>query len=197
MDDFSGRVHSPITNLHRRLRPNLLIEGSSTVSFDVATMQPLLLGKLLEEKIGPNEFSSWINNGVDIYTKLQEIAGLSIREQAKKRFFEILFSPPSNKLTLMFGATTWIKWINNYKKSHVNENPHTKEKPHSNLAWLLQKKEVEIMKKVWARLYHAKISFLTVHDEIIVRRQDGKEAEQLFREVLSDEFIYYKLNRNK
>ena len=116
VDDFSGRVHSPITNLHRRLRPDLLLDDSPTVSFDVATMQPLLLGKILQEKIGSNAFSSWISSGVDIYTKLQEMAGLSSRDQAKKRFFEILFSPPSTMLATMFGDASWIKWINNYKK---------------------------------------------------------------------------------
>lgn len=197
VDDFSGRVHTPVTNLHSHLRPNLLIDGSPTVSFDVATMQPLLLGKILQEQIGPNEFSSWINDGVDIYCKLQERAELVDRDRGKKHFFEILFSPPSNKLNKMFGATTWIKWINNYKKLVLKENPHNEEKPHSNLAWLLQKKEVEIMKKVWKKLHSFQIPFLTVHDEIIVRKQNCMRTERLFREVLSHEFSYYKLNRNK
>lgn len=194
VDDFSGRVHTPITNLHSHLRRNLLIHGSPTVSFDVATMQPLLLGKILEENIGGNAFSSWISSGVDIYNKLQEIAELPSRQMAKKRFFEILFSPPSAMLAAVFGDSPWIRWVNDYKELALPENPHNEEKPHSNLAWLLQRTEVAIMKNVWYLLYLAEIPFLTVHDEIIVRRQDRKKTRKLFDAVLSEEFDSYRLN---
>lgn len=194
VDDFSGRVHTPITNLQSHLRANLKLCGSPTVSFDVATMQPMLLGKILEENIGNNEFSDWINSGVDIYKKLREIAKLPDRGVAKKRFFEILFSPPSAMLATMFGDASWINWVNDYKELYLPENPHNEEKPHSNLAWLLQRTEVVIMKNVWYLLYLAEIPFLTVHDEIIVRKQDATKTRKLFDAVLSEEFNSYRLN---
>jgi len=39
---------------------------------DVATMQPLLLGKILLSEIGSNEYSDWINYGKDIYIMLKK-----------------------------------------------------------------------------------------------------------------------------
>lgn len=194
VDKFAGRVHTPVTNLHRPLRPNVLLYGCLTTSFDVVTMQPLLLGKILLQEIGANEYSAWINEGVDIYIKLQQKAGLSTRDEAKKRFFEIIFSKPSDSLVEMFGASNWITWINNYKRLKLPQNPHNIEKPHSNLAWLLQTTEVSMMKKVWVALYVENIPFLTVHDEIIVKIQDSTRAESLFESVLKNEFEYYKLN---
>jgi hypothetical protein len=73
-------------------------------------------------------------------------------------------------------------------------NPHTYEKVHSNLAWLLQTTEVKIMRQVWQALKENGILFLSVHDEVLVQQVDAGKAEQLFRKVLSREFPYFKLN---
>lgn len=193
IDDFAGRVHTPVTNFHRTHRPNLLIDGSPTVGLDVTTMQPLLLGKALTERIPGNQYSQWIEQGEDIYIKLQQAAGLETRDEGKKRFFEILFAPPSDSLSELFGAADWIKWINEYKRADEPKNPH-RSKRHSNLAWLLQSTEVQAMRKVWQALNESDIPFLSVHDEIIVKEQDRHQAESLFRRVLDQIFPYYNLN---
>ena len=112
VDDFARRIHTPVTNFHREYRSNLLFFGEEVASFDVATMQPLLLGKILQSEIGNNEYSDWINTGEDIYIKLQKKANLKTRDEAKKRFFEILFAPPSEDLAQTFGGANWIDWIN-------------------------------------------------------------------------------------
>ncbi len=193
VDDFSGRIHTPITNFHRTHRPNVRIDGCKTIGLDVATMQPLLLGKILIEKIGVNEYSNWIYSGKDIYIMLQTIAGLKTRDEAKKHFFELLFAPPSERLSRLFGANDWIKWTNTYKRLELSQNPHNKQKRYSNLAWLLQSTEVSIMRKVWQKLYEADIVFLSVHDEVIIKEKDQQQAEIIFNEVLSKEFKYHKL----
>lgn len=194
VDNFSRRIHTPVSNFHRKYRANILFYGEEVASLDVATMQPLLLGKILTEAIGENEYSNWINEGEDVYLMLMEKANLNTRDEAKKRFFEILFAKPSDDLSEMFGGSKWIDYINNYKRSVVPANPHNLEKPHSNLAWLLQTTEVKIMHEVWLELYDAEIPFLTIHDEIIVKQQDGTQAERLFSQVLDSSFEYYKLN---
>jgi len=194
VDNFSRRIHTPITNFHKEYRRNILLYGRETSSIDVVTMQPLLLGKILKEEIGKNEFSDWINSGIDIYNMLQQKAKLKNRNEAKKRFFEILFSPPSDKLVSVFGKSNWINWVNKYKKQIITQNPNNKKKPHSNLAWLLQKNEVKIMYSVWQALYRNSIPFLTVHDEIITEKRYYSEAKSLFEEVLSNNFEYFKLN---
>lgn len=194
IDSFSGRIHSPISNFHRIYRPNILLENQKTISFDVVTMQPLILGKILRKQIGENEFSQWIEEGQDIYKMIQDVTKCETRDEGKKRFFEILFSKPNKKLAELFGDANWILWINELKSKLIIENPHSIDKPHSNLAWLLQTTEVEIMSKIWELLYQSKIKFLSVHDEVIVQQKDKTIVELLIRQVLSKEFIYYKLN---
>lgn len=194
VDNFSGRVHTPISNLHRPYRPNILLAGKPVASLDVTTMQPLLLGKILSTAIGENEYSHWINSGEDIYLKLMEKANLPDREPAKKRFFEILFSRPNNQLADMFGHADWIEWINALKSQEMPFNPHTYEKVHSNLAFLLQRTEVYIMRHVWQALKEQGIPFLSVHDEIIIQQDRASAAEQLFRKILNRAFPFYKLN---
>jgi hypothetical protein len=195
VDQFAGRIHTPVSNFHRPYRQNILIDGHETASLDVVTMQPLLLGKILTHAIGENEYSDWINSGDDIYLKIKDKAGLATRDEAKKRFFEILFSKPNRQLSEMFGRADWIEWINAIKSEPVKYNPHTVEKQHSNLAWLLQSTEVKVMRKVWQRLKAENIPFLTVHDEIIIRNQDASRSAEIFDEVLKGEFQYYRLNR--
>jgi hypothetical protein len=197
IDSFSGRVHTPVSNFHSEDRQYLLIDGCLTVSFDVVTMQPLLLGKILNDQIGLNLFSQWMDQGQDIYLMLQQITFLETREQSKKRFFEMLFSLPGREFIRLFRDSDWIKWINRYKRVYEPGNPHSKLKPHSNLAWLLQTTEVQLMRKIWQALYDAGIIFLTVHDEIICKQEDSQQAEFLFRQIMDQEFKYYKLKSKR
>lgn len=197
VDDFSGRVHTPVTSLKGSIRSQLLLFGQPTVGIDIVTMQPLLLSNILKRKIGSNEYSKWIESGEDIYAMLQSKAKLQTREQGKKQFFEILFAPVNNNLSLMFGNSSWISWINWYKKQPEPSNPHNFVKPHSNLAWLLQSTEVDLMRKVWKELNINKIPFLSVHDEIIVKELDLNAAVGILRSNLNKELPSFKLRINK
>jgi hypothetical protein len=194
VDDFSGRVHTPVTSFKSEYRKNILIDGEPTISIDVATMQPLLLGKVLSQEIGENEFSAWINKGDDIYIHLMKKLSLKDRETAKIKFFELTFSKPDDSLRETFGQSSWINWINDFKKMYHDANPHSKEKPHSNLAWLLQKVEVSIMSKAWKELVTNEIPFLTVHDEIILKTKDHEKGLGIMNKVLSHHLTYFKLN---
>ena len=194
VDSFAGRVHTPVTNFHRTHRPNILLDGSGTVSFDVATMQPQILGFILEKKAGQNLFSDALNAGKDIYEAITLKAGLNTRDEGKKRFFEIIFAPANNDLVKMFGDAHWIRWINEFKKTPLPQNPKGHLKQYSNVAWALQTMEVKIMAEVWEALHRDRIRFLSVHDEIIVKEADRHPAEGIFRRVLDKHFKYYKLN---
>ena len=194
VDLFSGRVHTPVSSFKREYRPNILIEGEQTSSLDVSTMQPTLLGKILEIQIGINEYSEWINEGRDIYLIIQSKGKLDSRDKAKKRFFEILFSKPNKQLAELFGNANWINWINEIKSNPLEANPRSQKKQHSNLAWLLQTSEVKIMREVWQGLVNANIFFLSVHDEVIIKVIDAKKAEEIFNNVLTKHFKFYKLN---
>ena len=194
VDGFSGRVHTPITSMKSDLRKHLLIKKERTASLDIAQMQPLLLSHLLFESIGDNEYTTWINTGKDIYEMFKEKLNLSNRDAAKEKFYQITFSKPSKTLTKLFGHSTWIVWIDNIKTEHLPQNPNTIEKPHSNLAWLLQNAEVTLMRKIWERLIKNDILFLTVHDEVIVRESDKEEAIKIMESTISYHFPNAKIN---
>lgn len=196
VDTFSKRVHTPVTSFSKDYRPNLLLFGDKTTSFDVATMQPSLLGKILHDTIGENDFSEWINNGKDVYGILQEKANLSTRDEAKKKFFEILFGKPNKQLETLFDSSNWINWINDFKSKPFTPNPHTLEKNHSNLAYLLQSTEVNLMTKLWLKLIENNIPFVSVHDEVIVHKKNSIETLKIFNSVLEKEFSFFKINHD-
>ena len=192
VDNFSGRIHTPISGMRRDLRPLLLLRGEKTCSFDVAQMQPTLLAKILTANVGGNDFSKAIDNGTDIYILLQKKANLSSRDEAKKLLFKILFGYPSKALSELFGDADWINWINDYKSRTENRNTH-QSKPHTNLAWLLQNIEVKLMSQVWQKLAEAGLPFLSVHDEIICRQSDELKVLSIFNSELSKHFINFKI----
>jgi hypothetical protein len=195
VDNFSGRIHSPITSLKGSLRRDLLIKGEPIVSLDIAQIQPMLLSTILDENIGNNEFSEWINQGEDIYLKFKEKLNLSTREEAKTKFFEITFGMSNKRLGEMFGNSNWITWINYVKSQFLPQNPNSKVKNHSNLAWLLQSTEVRIMSIIWQKLVDNDIIFLTVHDEIIVRESDSEETYKIMDDELKLHFPKFKINQ--
>lgn len=194
VDHFSGRVHTPITNMKRELRPFLLIKNKKTISLDIKTMQPLLLGKILEDKIGCNQFSEWINNGEDIYLILKDRINLPDRDAAKNKFYEIIFGQANNQLAKHFGNSSWIEWVNEFKTLPIPSNPNTEERVHTNLAHLLQTTEVAMMRKVWQSLIKNDIIFLSVHDEIITRESDQEETFHLMTKVLKPHFQSLTIN---
>ncbi len=195
VDEFANRVHTPVSSLSHEIRPHLLLCGEKTVSFDLTTAQPLLLANILFQNVGENAFSSAIFEGVDVYTMLQEKAGLSTRNEAKKKFFQMLFSRPSNELETLFDGANFIQWINWYKGINEPRNPHSKHKPYSNLAWLLQTYEVKVMSTIWRNLAEKGIPVLTVHDEIICRQSDTGRIESIFKNELSKHFQTFKINK--
>lgn len=200
VDKFAGRVHTPISNFHREYRPNILIENEQTADLDVCTMQPLLLGNILFKQIGQNDFSTWIFEGKDIYLLLQDKANLSTRDEAKKKFFEILFNKPDKSLEALFGTANWITWINQYKSIEIKENPNLKFNKdgsrsfHNNLAWRLQTDEVTIMKKVWTELVEADIKFLSIHDSVMIKKKDLDQTYEIMTRVLAANFKYFKIS---
>lgn len=194
VDAFSNRVHSPVVNLKGDLRKKLRLDSSKLVSLDVKQMQPTILAKVLEDAIGSNSFSEAIFNGEDVYIHIQKESKLEARKDAKKYFFELIFGKPMKEIGGMFkGSTKWVEWINNYKKTEEVNNPH-KEHKHTNLAWLLQFSEVQVMSGIWQRLMDHGIPFLTIHDELLCKVQDKEKVNTIMSEELSKHFRKFTIN---
>jgi len=188
VDSFSGRVHSPIVNLKSRLRKELKFHGGKCVSLDVKQMQPTVLAKILLDSIGGNSFSDSIFKGEDVYVLLQRSAKLPTRADAKKFLFQLIFGKPMNDIGKMFsGNTEWVDWINDYKSRTETNNPHKEEK-HTNLAWLLQYSEVQVMTGIWTELKQLEIPFLTIHDDVLCREGDEGEVYDVMDRQLKRHF---------
>lgn len=193
VDNFGHRFHSPVTSFPRDLRDNLLLEGKPTTAFDIVQSQPTFLAIILREAIGQNEFSQWIEDGQGVYEILMDIVGLPTRDKAKDFFYKITFSWPSDRLSKTFGNAPWVQWINQLKKIKLEANPHGN-KPHTNMAFLLQRCESKVMRKVWQALADAGIPFITIHDEIRTPEDEAPEAEAIIKETLNKEYHAFKVS---
>lgn len=193
VDAFCGRVHSPIVNLKAVYRSGLRLCGEQVVSLDVKQMQPTILGKVLTDCIGANPFSEAIDNGEDVYILIQRGAGLLDRSAAKKLFFQLIFGRPMNDICRIFkGDSAWVEWINSYKSRKEFNNPHH-DSPHTNLAWLLQFSEVQVMSGIWRRLKDKRIPFLTIHDELLCRKSDVDEVQKIMEVELARHFKRFEI----
>lgn len=189
VDGFSGRVHTPVVNLKGEMRKDLRLNGDSLISLDVKQMQPLILAKILEERVGGNPFSSSVFGGDDVYLILLKFNdAITTRNEAKKFLFQLIFGKPMDDIGQMFtGDTKWVTWINDYKRKEEKQNPHSRDM-HTNLAWLLQTQEVKIMTDVWLALAKRKIKFLTIHDAVLVRKRDRLVALSILNSELRRHF---------
>ncbi len=194
VDTFSNRVHTPIVNLKGNLRFKIKFHGRKIVSLDVKQMQPTILAKVLFSSIGSNTFSDAIERGEDVYDHIQKETGSKDRSEAKKYLFRLIFGKPANNFNKVFNeAGKWVNWINEYKSREEPLNPH-KRKTHTNLAWLLQYSEVQVMTGLWTKLMNRNIPFLTIHDEIICRCDDEKIVYDLMKSELKLHFKTFKIN---
>lgn len=197
VDGFSGRVHSPIVNLKGVFRSRLRINGKQLCSLDVKQIQPTILAKILKDNVGHNPFSSSVENGDDIYMLLlQQNDGLKNRDEAKKFLYRLIFGFPMEDIGSMFkGDTTWVRWINQFKSTNEPKNPHGRDM-HTNLAWLLQTKEVEIMSSIWEKLRQKGIPFLTIHDDVLVMKEDRVVAYDIIYKELKLHFKQFEITIN-
>lgn len=194
VDTFCGRVHTPVVSLKGDLRKHIRFYDEKVACLDVKQMQPTILGKVLSDFIGDNSFSRAIDNGEDVYVHIQQEANLPERKNAKEYFFQLVFGQPMDDIGKMFsGDTTWVNWINEYKRTPEPQNPHGRYKPHTNLAWLLQYSEVQVMSGIWQHLMDKDIPFLTIHDEVMCRESDKDEAYAIMNDELRKHFKYFEV----
>ena len=195
VDAFSNRVHTPIVNLKENLRLSLRFYGEKIASLDVKQMQPTILARVLEDSMGSNSFSDAIWRGEDVYMLLlNQNKSIKTRAEAKKLLFQLIFGKPREELKKMFNeGKDWVEWINNYKRKEEVRNPH-KRHMHTNLAWLLQYSEVQVMLDIWKALKNNDIPFLTIHDDVLCRVSDRDTAMIVMKRELKKHFKTFAIN---
>lgn len=192
-DNFSGRVHTTITTLPRFIRELGVIEykGEPLAELDIKTFQPLLLALMLDG----TDFSQWFFSVNDCYEELMKLYDLPSRDAAKRFMYKLMFGTPYGKHHSQFcdmfpeagELLTIIKRQhnpNNPNSYRVNNAGRKVKNFHSNAAFLMQVKEVSVMRHIWASLYRKQIPFATIHDAVLVPESKLNAAYELMYTIL-------------
>ncbi len=189
-DNFSGRYHHYLTNIPHRQRLNhTLIDGEKLVELDVVQCQIKIFERVLRELSLGHDFTTWISGGNDLYDHIKDVYKIKTRKQSKQLVYKMLFGTHNNKASIMMynlfpDLQEPLRLIKTEKDP---DNPSRK--IYSNLARMLQKLEVRLLKLLASDLEHNLIPFISVHDSVMVKESDLECAKELFEEIL-DEYLY-------
>lgn len=165
-DEFGFRLHTIISNSPKGIRSKVTIDNLKCVEIDLEQSQPNISSALLYDNIGYNTFTDVIQNG-NLYDFISSQMSLNNRDLAKNEYFKMAYGfENQNKINPLFKIFPDIKdFILNVKSTWISENPNKSN--HSNYAFLAQRKESEIFRKIWAELNDNNIPFIPIHDSII------------------------------
>ena len=191
--DGYGRMHTNFTILRSFIRKNcLMISGEPTHEIDIKNSQPLFLTKLIEDSksrwVDDDEFALFrylTQNGI-YYQYVMDSVGIKDKKQIKEWTYKVLFgrNASNSKADRAFRKLfpTIHNFIKLYKKEAGNYRvlSHDLQRAESNLVFN------KIVRTIMQRLPEVKL--VTVHDSIIVAQRFRTEVQQIFDEVMSDEF---------
>lgn len=189
-DSFGNRLHSIFSRLPKEVRQNYVtVNLKSTVELDLKQSQPTFLAKILEEEMGENSFSNAINSGIDIYELMY-----GDREKGKGRIYYVFFGERMPKeFYKTFPDAAPIVDMLKYRKTEGNNS----DKEYSNLAYILQREESKVFREVWKELIKNNISFIPVHDSIIVKEEDMNLSYEIMNNVISKYIKHYTITISK
>tara|TARA_R110000803_G_scaffold35405_8_gene76623 strand:- start:11435 stop:12580 length:1146 start_codon:yes stop_codon:yes gene_type:complete len=176
-DDFGNRLHSIFSSLPKALRRRVLVWGEENVELDLCQSQPVILAQVLEEEMGDNSFTRLIRSGEDVYRYISP----DNRDKGKKALYFTLFGKRTPKSIIKLFPDI-EKTIKNLKWKRVEGNPS--EKKYSNLAYKLQQKESMLFRQVWTNLIKENISFIPVHDSVMVQDKYMNKALRIMNRTL-------------
>lgn len=193
VDNFSGRVHSIFTYLSSDF---MKYNTKVNYELDLHQSQMTILASILQDEIGDNSFTNDINNGVDIYIKIQKLLKLETRGIAKDFMFSMIFGSTGRKHKLFKKIypdveeyiykvkTTYNKETFNFYKLKGKQY-----KPYAAFVMKLQKKETELFKKIWTlvNLHKHKIPMATRHDSIVIPIEYKEIGLDIMNNVLEQE----------
>lgn len=161
-DEFGNRLHSIFSSLPKSLRRRVKVWGEDNVELDLTQSQPVILAQLLEDEMGENSFTSLIKSGEDVYRFISP----EDRDRGKRALYFTLFGKrtPKQIIKMFPDIAPTIKKL---KWGMVVGNPSNKK--YSNLAYRLQQKESVLFREVWANLIKENISFIPIHDSVMVQ----------------------------
>jgi hypothetical protein len=180
-DDFSGRIHTNVTNMYKPLRSLLTIDGQSGElgEIDIKNSQPLFLGIAARKRgLIDEKYMALCGEG-KLYDQLADWVGI-LRETAKSEFIMMLYAKN--------GYRSFLKSVFERLFPGVAAYIHQmKVKDHRRLAKQMQEAERKfIIDTVCKRIFQERPSIFltTIHDAILALREDC----DFIRDVMLDEF---------
>lgn len=183
--DANGRVYNPVTCMNKKLRPYLTIRDSNDLAdLDIKTCQPYLVGWVaIQHGVERSEVDRWVETvqEQDIYDefgkRLHEAgAPLIARKKLKTELLRVFHSKNTYHSR---GKKVFANWWPGITKMLVD----MKESDNGAVACTLMALEADIMfNSVVPRLETQAIAAFTIHDGILVRAIDGKNAERILKE---------------
>lgn len=180
-DDFSGRIHTNVSNMYKPLRAVLRVDGESDTlgETDIKNSQPLFLGLAAMRKGVEDRRYLQLCEAGEIYDHLASRLGV-LRDSAKNEMLMILFAKNGYKST--------AKSVFKLEFPQMAEFIHkVKEKDHRRLARQMQEAERRfVVDTVCERLKRQRkeMFITTIHDSIVARKTDC----DLVVLVMQDEF---------
>ncbi len=182
-DSNTGRVFTNYTNLKREFRKFIHhASGERLVELDIKNSQPLFLASLYNQFSHSSNslYSNLCEQGI-IYDYMQAKIGGS-RDKVKTGFLTVLFSPKhwDSKVKRVFQSDfpELLDYANHVKENRSNE-----------LALALQKCEADIvLNTVGSQLLQENISFLSVHDSLIVTQSQSEYVKNLMARKISEQY---------
>lgn len=180
-----GRLHTPLTNLWKKDRPNIKWNDGSNINWiDIKNSQPLMLCILMnEEGIIDSEYTKDIESGL-LYEKFYDLVKEveDIRKEVKQEVFkhiyfgEIKTNVFSDRFKLLY--PTAFNFLCELKKFDYCNSSHK-----------CQLKESDIVfNEIGSVLLSKGIKFLTIHDSFGVYEKDIKYVSQLIKDTFSNNY---------
>lgn len=180
-DEFSGRIHTNVTNMYKPLRKFLRVDNEPDTlgETDIRNSQPLFLGMLAKSNgVNDQQYMNLCEEG-QFYEHLATKLGL-LRESTKDEMMVVLYGRNGYRSAAkrLFGQEfpAMAEFIKGVKAND-----------HCRLSRLLQEEERRfVVDTVCVRLFQTKkdLFLTTIHDALLARKQDC----DLVVSIMKDEF---------
>jgi len=192
-DDFSGRVHTNITNMYKPLRALLRVDGETEClsEIDIKNSQPLFLGLAAKDKGFHDRSYLGLCEAGTIYDHLADRLGI-LRQSAKQEMVMFLYAKNGFRSTAkaLFarefpGVATYVHQV--------------KATDHKRLARHMQAAERRfVVDTVCERLKRMRkdMFIATIHDAILARKSDRECVASVLKEEFSRRGVIPRLEWN-
>lgn len=189
-DDFSGRIHSNVTNMYKCLRGLLRVDNQTDTlgETDIRNSQPLFLGMVAKSNgVEDQKYMNLCETG-QLYEHLAQRLGM-LRESTKDEMMVVLYGRN--------GYRSAAKRLFEHEFPVMAQFVHdAKNKDHCRLSRQLQEEERRfVVDTVCVRLFQTRkdLFLTTIHDALLARKQDCDLVVSIMREEFAKRGVHPRL----